>query len=160
MKIWTVGHSNHSPEKFVSLLKAHEITMLVDVRSTPRSRFAHFNRDNIMKIVRGNEVDYRYGGLVLGGLSDISVKSQLFVAKMEKIVEMAGEGERVAMMCSEGKFWECHRAGKLTAWLHRNRPDIETLHITPDASLVDAKQGEPKVLDAVFWHEYKPKKLL
>ncbi|MCL4743867.1 MAG: DUF488 domain-containing protein [Burkholderiaceae bacterium] len=154
MEVWTVGHSNHSFEKFLGLLKKHEISMLVDVRSKPFSRFPHFQRVNLIKLIRSNGIDYRFGGSVLGGLGNVKVTSALFVSKMDAILEMTSEGLRVAMMCSEGKPCECHRAGKLTAWLHRERPDVKTTHIMPDGSLVDGREYEPKVLNAVFWPEF------
>ena len=36
--IYTVGHSNHEPERFVALLRQHGIEQIVDVRSSPYSR--------------------------------------------------------------------------------------------------------------------------
>jgi uncharacterized protein (DUF488 family) len=43
-KNYTVGHSNHSLEAFLQLLKAYETEVLIDTRSDPYSRFApHFN---------------------------------------------------------------------------------------------------------------------
>jgi uncharacterized protein (DUF488 family) len=155
VEVWTVGHSNHGPEKFVGLLKAHQISMLVDVRSRPFSRFPHFSRDNLIRLVRSNGIDYRYGGNVLGGQGNVQVTAPLFIAKMDLICEMAKEGQRVAMMCSEGKPCECHRAGKLTAWLHRHRKDVVTSHILPDGSWVDAREYEPMVNESVTWPEFK-----
>ncbi len=155
MEVWTIGHSNHSADKFVGLLQKHQINMLIDVRSKPFSRFAHFQRDNLIRLVRSNEIDYRYGGSVLGGMGNVQVTAPLFIAKMDAILEFASEGLRVAMMCSEGKPCECHRAGKLTAWLHRNREDVKTTHIMPDASLLDAREYEPLVNDDVTWPDFK-----
>ncbi|MGU9956192.1 MAG: DUF488 family protein [Arenicellales bacterium WSBS_2016_MAG_OTU3] len=37
--IFTIGHSTHSAEYFVGLLKQHEITAICDVRSSPYSQF-------------------------------------------------------------------------------------------------------------------------
>lgn len=159
-EVFTIGHSNHSAGRFIELLHQHKISMLVDVRSKPRSRMPHFNRDNLIELVRKNDVDYRYGGTILGGFSTLSVTTPVFKSKMQAILDMADEGQRVAMMCSEGKFWECHRAGKLTAYLHREFPDVGTSHIMTDGTLTDAKEGEHKVLKDVFWHEYQQPKLL
>ena len=47
-ELYTIGHSRHKPEYFVSLLKQHGIRYLLDVRSTPYSRFAdQFNRETV-----------------------------------------------------------------------------------------------------------------
>jgi len=41
--VFTIGHSNHPLEVFVDLLKKHEIDVVVDVRSRPRSKYTpHF----------------------------------------------------------------------------------------------------------------------
>jgi len=47
--LYSIGHSTLAAEKFGSLLKAHEITLLADVRSKPFSRFnPQFNRGALM----------------------------------------------------------------------------------------------------------------
>ncbi|MEO0072136.1 MAG: DUF488 family protein, partial [candidate division WOR-3 bacterium] len=38
--IYTIGHSTHSIEDFVKLLKMHQINLVIDVRSFPVSSFA------------------------------------------------------------------------------------------------------------------------
>lgn len=155
MEVFTIGHSNHSWESFLGLLQQHKITMLVDVRSKPASRFPHFIRDNLIRGVRSNGIDYRYGGNVLGGLGNVQVNSALFIAKMDTILSLTEQGHRVAMMCSEGKPCDCHRAGKLTAWYHRERQHVKTTHILPNGDLVDAREYEPKVKMTVVWPDFK-----
>ncbi|MFM6311388.1 MAG: DUF488 family protein, partial [Dolichospermum sp.] len=45
MKIFTIGHSNHTIETFIELLHQHQVTALADVRSSPYSRrFPQFNQ--------------------------------------------------------------------------------------------------------------------
>lgn len=154
MEVWTIGHSNHGPERFIELLKMHNITMLVDVRTKPNSRMPHFVRDNLIRLVRSNGIDYRFGGSVLGGLNKVKIGEKLFITKMDTILEFTAEGHRVAMMCSEGKPCECHRAGKLTAWYHRHREDVKTTHILTDGSTVDARNYEPQVKKVVVWPEF------
>jgi hypothetical protein len=44
--IWTIGHSNHPLEAFLDLLAQQRMDMLIDVRSSPYSRYAsQFNRE-------------------------------------------------------------------------------------------------------------------
>ena len=46
--IFTVGHSNHSLDMFIDLLKSHKIDVVVDVRSKPFSRFSpQFNTEGV-----------------------------------------------------------------------------------------------------------------
>ena len=156
LEIWSIGHSNHPKEKFVGLLKQHAIDVLVDVRSSPRSRFPQFQRDNLIKIVSAEGLQYLYGGTILGGLSERKVGDPTFIAKMERMLELAGEGKRVAMMCSEGQPCQCHRAGKLMAWYHHKHPNVKTTHIMTDGSLIDARPYEIKVEQHVRWPEFEP----
>jgi uncharacterized protein (DUF488 family) len=156
LELFTIGHSNHPADTFVALLKKHKIDTLVDVRSAPRSRWPQFSRDGLIALMKKSEVTYLYGGGPLGGQVQSTTITQLFVDKMERVISLAGEGKRVALMCSEGKPCECHRAGKLTRWLHTNKPAIKTTHILPKGELVDAKEYEPQVIPDVRWPEFLP----
>ncbi|MBC7293642.1 MAG: DUF488 family protein, partial [Thermoleophilia bacterium] len=52
LTIYTVGHSNQSPEEFCQLLEAKGISVVVDVRSKPYSRYARqFNRQALEKFL-------------------------------------------------------------------------------------------------------------
>jgi hypothetical protein len=84
-------------------------------------------------------LQYLYGGTILGGLSERKVTDPRFIMKMDQMPEITTEGKRVAMMYSEGKPCNCHRAGKLMAWLHRERKHVKTTHIMPDGSLVEGQ---------------------
>lgn len=157
MELFTIGHSNHSADKFLKLVKDAGITMLVDVRSKPNSRFPHFKRDNLIQMVRANGVDYRWGGQVLGGLAHYGVEHGMFKAKMDAVLAL-GVDHKVALLCSEGKPCECHRAGKLTAYMLREKPTFACTHILPDGALVDAMTYETstKFKDYVIPPEYLP----
>ncbi len=46
--IFTIGHSTRSLEQFIALLRAHDVTLVVDVRTVPRSRHnPQFNRETL-----------------------------------------------------------------------------------------------------------------
>lgn len=156
--LFSVGHSNHSADKFMRLLDAHKIDFIVDVRRSPNSRFPHFCKDSLAAMLRGAGKDYRAAGTYLGGLKEgtpvISVEDRMFLAKMDAVLDFMKEGKTVALMCSEGKPCECHRAGKLFAWYHRNKPELKTAHILPDGELIDGKEYEPKVIKEVVWPTY------
>ena len=57
--IFTVGHSSHSMDAFVSLLQKHRVHEVVDIRSSPYSRYtAHFNSDVIGEAL--DQIGIRY----------------------------------------------------------------------------------------------------
>ena len=48
--VLTIGHSNHSSDAFIKLLSDHEVEVVVDVRSTPYSRFnPQFDREQLKR---------------------------------------------------------------------------------------------------------------
>ena len=55
--LYTIGHTNHSHEEFLKLLKQHSITYLLDVRSTPYSQYTcQFNKDVISEALVANGI--------------------------------------------------------------------------------------------------------
>lgn len=68
VRLYTIGHSNMSVEEYLALLEQHRITVLVDVRSAPYSRYMpQFNKANLEGLLRQHHVDYRFAGKWLGG---------------------------------------------------------------------------------------------
>ena len=51
--VFTIGHSTHSAEAFVALLRQHGIEAVADVRSSPFSRFnPQFNREPLEQFLK------------------------------------------------------------------------------------------------------------
>lgn len=68
LTLYTIGHGNISADDFLQHLRQHGITVLVDVRSAPYSRYVpHFNKHTIEAFLKERGIDYRYGGEYLGG---------------------------------------------------------------------------------------------
>ena len=65
----TIGHSTRTLEAFIHLLQAHEVMLVVDVRTIPRSRHnSQFNRETLPNSLRRRyRLRARPG---LGGLTD------------------------------------------------------------------------------------------
>ncbi|MDQ2979115.1 MAG: DUF488 domain-containing protein, partial [Acidobacteriota bacterium] len=58
-RIFTVGHSNRTIEVFVSLLSAHGIACVADVRRHPGSRrWPHFSAAAMADSLRAHGIDY------------------------------------------------------------------------------------------------------
>ncbi|GIK63735.1 MAG: hypothetical protein BroJett018_15290 [Chloroflexota bacterium] len=68
LTLYTIGHSNHTSEEFLTLLQTYHITVLVDVRSAPYSKFApQFNKSELQAFLEQRGIQYRYAGEYLGG---------------------------------------------------------------------------------------------
>jgi uncharacterized protein (DUF488 family) len=145
--LYTVGHSNHSEEKFVGLLQQHQIEVLVDVRSQPFSRYSpHFNDSNLKRSLQATGIQYLFMGDLLGGrpegdeffdeagyaLYHRMAESPAFLAGIERLQRGAGQ-HRVAIMCSEEDPAVCHRHLLVTRVISGR--GIDVLHIRGDGRL-------------------------
>src|SRR5262245_37384151 len=120
--IWTVGHSNHTLEHFVDLLRTHAIEVVADVRSTPFSkRHPHFNRERLKAALAGATIDYTFLGAELGARSpdrscydadgrvvyERLARTDAFKAGLDRAIDEAAT-RRVAIMCAEKDPLSCH----------------------------------------------------
>lgn len=163
--IWTIGHSTHSFEEFLELLKAHGIQILVDIRRYPGSRrYPHFNKEALETLLPENGISYHHfenlGGRRKARPDSINqvwrhpsfrgyadyMETDEFKEIVEKLKTVASE-KRTTIMCSEAVWWSCHRAMvsdylKVQNWevLHIMAPDKTTEHpFTKPAKIEDGK---------------------
>ena len=69
--VFTIGHSTHPIEEFISLLKAASITVVGDVRSRPYSRMnPQFNREPFRNALAAAGIRYVFLGAELGARTD------------------------------------------------------------------------------------------
>ena len=142
-----MGHSNHSIERFVELLKGAEIEQIVDVRSQPFSKYTpHFNSAPLELSLTRAGIAYIFMGDSLGGRPpEVSMYDQeghvLYgeMAKSERLREgiltltTVSSTKRTAMMCSEESPLDCHRRLLITRVLSEG---IEVVHLRSDGSQI------------------------
>ena len=69
--VYTIGHSTHSIEKLIELLKQQSISAVSDVRSRPYSRMnPQFNRESLKQALRTANIQYVFLGKELGARSE------------------------------------------------------------------------------------------
>ena len=145
--IYTIGHSNHSLEEFLNLLRRYEIQVLVDVRSQPYSRFApHFSAPALRVEVLKSGFKYVYLGKELGGRPQepeyydesgrvdyaMVAESAVFRSGCERLKNGAAD-YRVAILCAEENPAGCHR--RLLVGRVLVAEGVDVLHIRGDGSL-------------------------
>ena len=119
--IWTVGHSTRPFEELVAILRGAGITLLVDVRARPQSRFyPHFNRRYLEEHL---PMRYVFLGDRLGGKNAHEIPPEVYAAGIDTLVALA-EKDRVCIMCSEASPTPtksrpegCHRWHTITPML-------------------------------------------
>ena len=145
-QVFTIGHSNHSSETFLDLLRKHEVDEVVDVRSSPASRhYPQFNHGVLSDMLERAGIGYVFLGGELGGRpADRScydedgrvsyarlAETDLFDDGIGRVVRAADE-RRVALMCSEKEPLDCHRTLLLAGALEERGVAVE--HILADGS--------------------------
>ncbi len=151
--IYTIGHSNHSIETFLDLLRQYDIECLVDVRTSPYSRFSpHFRKRELEAHLRENGIEYVYLGDALGGRPGESrdfsssdfvdyaeiARQPWYEAGLQSLLRIASE-QRTAFMCSEENPQHCHR-NLLIADSLLSRSLADVIHIRGDGEAEQASQ--------------------
>ena len=146
-EILTIGHSNHTWEAFVALLKQHGVEVLADVRSEPVSKYAPYASSRMLpQLLERENIRYVFLGDTLGGKpSDRTsydrngkpdywkIRSNpSFEARIAELVGLAGE-VRVAIMCAEEDPGKCHRRLLLGPAL--DRVGVTSRHIRADGAV-------------------------
>lgn len=144
--VFTIGHSTHSAEAFVALLRQHGIEALADVRSSPFSRFnPQFNRENLGRSLKEHGIHYVFLGKELGARSEDRscydhgrvqysrlAKTVLFRSGLDRVLQGAAR-YRIVLMCAEKEPLECHRTLLVAKSLVEQGQPV--LHIHPDGHL-------------------------
>ena len=146
MPIYTVGHSNHTSEAFVTLLRTHGVTALADVRSAPYSRFnPQFNRETLARALEAQGIRYVFLGRELGARPDDPgcyeegrvryarlARTALFRRGLDRVADGARR-HRLALMCAEKEPLDCHRTILVARELVRR--GIDVAHILADGRI-------------------------
>ncbi len=156
MKLYTIGHSNHSLDFFLSLLEKFSIEAVVDVRSYPYSKFVpHFNRESLKEALQARGIEYIWMGDKLGGKFTLGKhkelrlpsgkidwekvkKADFFLRGIEELCRLAQE-KTVAIMCAEENPARCHRGFLITPVLLEK--GVEVFHIRKNGRAVPAQSS-------------------
>ena len=144
--IYTIGHSTHSAERFLQLLRAHGIRQLADVRTLPQSRrHPQFGKVALADALEAAGIVYRHIP-ALGGMRrpradsvNTALREPAFRGYADHMQSPEfDEGIRAldafarfaptTVMCAEALWWQCHRRLLADALLVRG---VIVQHILP-----------------------------
>jgi uncharacterized protein (DUF488 family) len=158
--IYTIGHSTHSIETFIVLLKRHDITVVCDVRSKPHSRMnPQFNREELKSSLKAAGIKYVFLGKELGARSedktcyrngqvqyDLLADTALFKEGVKRVKEGA-DAHRIALMCAEKEPLDCHRTILVARKLYQDGISIQ--HILADGNLEEHSHAIDRLIIAL-----------
>lgn len=138
-RILTIGYGHRSTEDFIRLLKRYGVDSVVDIRSYPHSRYQpEFSRDSLRDAVALAGIRYAFMGDALGGRPDdpacyvdgkvdyaICRERPVYLEAIERLRRAAEKSPAIALMCSEAKPHECHRAKLVGASLAEMGVSVE-----------------------------------
>ena len=123
--LYSIGHGHKTMEEFIAELQEFGIKYLIDVRSSPYSKWApHFNQGIIENWLHQNNVRYVYMGDVIGGrpIDDSyyddngyfdykkMAEAPQFKEGLKRLITANNKGILIAIMCSESDPSQCHRS--------------------------------------------------
>ena len=146
--VLTIGHSTCTIEEFISLLQAHAVTCVVDVRTVPRSRHnPQFNRETLPVSLMPAGIGYAHmaelGGLRRTTRDSLNIgwrnasfrgyadymQTPAFQRAIDQLIQLASK-DRIAVMCAEAVPWRCHRSLIADALLVRGIPSEDIMSAT------------------------------
>ncbi len=161
-KIYTIGHSQHKIEHFLQLLKMHNINYVIDVRSTPYSKYAQtYDRENITRELKNHNINYAFMGKYFGARQDNKElytkegyldfekfsESYLFNTGLQNVIK-GTENNKIALMCLEKKPIDCHRAILVANAFYK--AGCEVGHILEDGRLESHEDLNSELLNMYF----------
>lgn len=140
--IYSIGHGHKTIEEFIAEIKSFDIQYLIDVRTSPYSKWApQFNKETIKEWLP-KDIKYTYFGDSIGGKPqnnacydkdgylDYQKMAEIptFQAGLNRLVDANNQHLIVAIMCTESDPSQCHRSKLIGRELYF-KYDITVLHI-------------------------------
>jgi uncharacterized protein (DUF488 family) len=158
--LFTIGHSNHSIEKFTDLLRGASVAGIADVRTVPFSRWVpHFSRTALENHLKLAGIAYLFLGEQLGGRPrdpacwrdgrvdyDLVAATENFQHGLDCVLAEASNSS-VALMCAERDPLDCHRFLLVSRQLAKRGATIR--HILADGAIEEQSATELRMLDAL-----------
>lgn len=155
--VFTIGHSNLEFEKFLTLLKQHNIQAVADVRSSPYSQYnPQFNREPLQCALQEHGISYVFLGDELGArrserecyVNDrvdyaLIAHTPAFQSGLDRVIQGAAK-MRIALMCSEKNPLDCHRCILVSPRLRER--GVQVFHILADGMIENHEQTEGRLL--------------
>lgn len=146
--IITIGYGNRTLQELIGLLQRESVQYLVDVRTSPRSRFKpEFSAEPLDAALRTAGIRYVFMGDTLGGrppdtecyenghvVYSIVREKAFFQAGIERLLTALNQDLKICLLCSEGRPADCHRSKLIGAALDAIGVPVD--HLGPEGERI------------------------
>lgn len=157
--LFTIGYSGFAIEDFIAVLKKNSIGALVDIRSSPYSKyFKDYDITSLKFILNEKKIYYLFFGNELGarpedhslytnGVADFSkmANSKSFRNGCERVREGLNKFS-ICLMCAEKDPATCHRAILVTNNFRNIYPEINIFHIYSPSKIESQEQLDIRIM--------------
>lgn len=147
-RVFTVGHGGRTLDDLLQQLNDHGIGFLIDIRSTPYSRYQpEFSQNSLVALLAKANMQYIFMGHQLGGRPDDPScytenghvdyaqcrTRNFFRAGISRLNQACKLGHVVCLLCSESDPKDCHRSALIGVALE-DETNIEVIHLLSNGS--------------------------
>ncbi len=169
--LYTIGYTAFpSINQFVDTIRKYCISVVIDVRSSPYSKYyLDYNKDNLEEVLASNKIHYRNYAVEFGarqqqcvsflnnqGFFDFDLytkKSNVFSTGAEKVIKSLSENYNMVLMCAEKDPINCHRCIMLSKYFFNRGVNVQ--HILVGDKVVNQKDIEKRLVDIYFPNRYQ-----
>ncbi len=162
--IYSIGYTSFEINSFIDIIKEHDISCVVDVRSNPVASeyYKIYSRTSLEKILNSKNIYYRNYALEFGARQvdyslykefgyldfDRFIKTPNFLLGINKIKKGLELGYNFVLMCAEKDPINCHRAIMVAKGFKENGIIVD--HIMADNSIQSQIDIEQRLLNMYF----------
>lgn len=163
MDIYSIGHTNHTIDNFILMLIKQNINCIVDVRSTPFSKYTpQFNKEILRESLNIKGIHYLHMGKEFGARRENTLlytkegyldfqkarNDNDFLSGVERLKDGCEKEFKIALMCTEKDPFDCHRAIMVSKGLKDNGFNVK--HILSDNTIQTQEKIEERLLDKYY----------
>lgn len=162
--IYSIGYTSFEINSFIDIIKEHDISCVVDVRSNPVASeyYQIYSRTSLEKILNSKNIYYRNYALEFGARQvdyslykefgyldfDRFIKTPNFLLGINKIKKGLELGYNFVLMCAEKDPINCHRAIMVAKGFKENGIIVD--HIMADNLIQSQIDIEQRLLNMYF----------
>ena len=161
--VYTIGYSGFSIDDFVATLKKHNVSLVVDVRSSPFSKFfPEYNKDTLEICLKTHGIYYRNYADSFGarqndrkyyckeGYLDFEVFAQSapFLQGIKKLCDSMEKNYSFALLCAEKDPICCHRTILVARAFYERGYNV--IHLLADDNTITQQEINAQLIEKFY----------